>query len=114
MARKAYGYDLLIDVLEHNRPSRMTGVPPRDSDKEMIIQTLQFSGANLTAEQMEIIRKFNFESLTRARRKLQEKGEYPPSPEVAKKRGLKSMIVEQTAPSESAAGLQRRIQEQPA
>lgn len=114
MPRKTYAYNRMVDVLEHNRPSQMTGVPPRDSDKEMLIQILQFEGCNLTAEQMTTIRKFNFESLTRARRKLQRAGEYPPSPEIAKKRGLKSMIVEQTAPGETAAGLQRRIEENPA
>jgi hypothetical protein len=111
MARKTYGYDRLIYVLEANHASKMTGVTPRDSDKELIIQMLQWEGCNLAAEQMEKIRRFNFESLTRARRKLQEKGEYPPSPGVARKRRLKAMIIQQTAPSESAAGLQRRIEE---
>lgn len=110
-AKKTYGYNRLIDVLDNNRPSQMTGTTPRDSDKEMLIQILQFEGADLSAEQMTTIRKFNFESLTRARRKLQESGQYLPSPAVAKKRRLKGWELQQVAPSESAAGIQRRIEQ---
>jgi hypothetical protein len=111
MARKTYGYDRLIYVLSHNWPSRRTGITPRDSDKEMIIQILQFEGAELTEAQMDLMRKFNFESLTRARRKLQEAGEYMPSPEIAKKRRLKGCEVQQTAPKETPMGIHRRIQD---
>lgn len=118
MAKKAYGYDRLVATLDKNTPSQMTGVPPRDSDRELIIQILQHElyeagGIELTlsADQMDIMRRFNFESLTRARRKLQEAGKFMPSPEVAKKRRLKSYEVEQTAPSETAQGLHRRIQD---
>lgn len=109
MARKAFGYDTLVSVLDQNLPSRMTGVTPRDSDREMVIQILQFSGCNLTAEQMTCMRQFNLESLTRARRKLQEAGNYLPSPEVAKKRRLKSYEIQQTSPEETAQGLHARI-----
>lgn len=118
MTKKAYGYDRLVKVLEENKPSQMTGVPPRDSDREMLIQIMQYElydqgGLELTlsAHQMEVIRRFNFESLTRGRRKLQEAGEYMPSPEVAKKRRLKSYELQQTAPNETAAGVHRRIQD---
>lgn len=111
MPKKTYGYDRLISVLEDNLPSKMSGVTPRDSDKELIIQVLQFEGAGLSAEQMDMMRRFNFESLTRARRKLQEAGEYMPSPEIAKKRRLKGYELQQTAPGESAAGVHRRIQD---
>ena len=118
MAKKAYGYDRLVDALEKNTPSRMTGVPPRDSDRELIIQILQHElyeagGIELTlsADQMDIVRRFNFESLTRARRKLQEAGQFMPSPEIAKKRRLKSYELQQTAPTETAQGVHRRIQE---
>lgn len=111
MAKKTYGYGTLMNVLHSNRPSTMTGVTPRDSDKEMLIQVLQFSGCKLERDQLNIIRQFNFESLTRARRKLQEAGRFLPSPEVAKKRRLKSYEVEQTAPKETPEGLQRRIEE---
>ena len=111
MARKAHGYDRMIDVLENNRPSTMTGTAPRDSDKEMLIQILQFEGAGLNAEQLTIIRQFNFESLTRARRKLQNAGKYHGSPEVMKRRRIKGYELEQTAPKETAQGIHRRIQE---
>lgn len=110
MARKAFGYDTLISVLTDNNRSKMTGVPPRDSDKEMIIQILQFSGCGLTADQMTNIRRFNFESLTRARRKLQEAGQFYPSPEVAKRRKLKGWELQQVAPNETASGIHRRVQ----
>lgn len=111
MAKKTYGYDTLIKVLEGNWPSQMTGITPRDSDRELLIQILQYSGCGLSVEQLHIMRKFNFESLTRARRKLQEAGEYMPSPEVARKRRLKGYELQQTAPKETAAGIQRRIEE---
>lgn len=111
MPRKTFGYDTLIDVLGQNRSSRMTGVAPRDSDREMIIQILQFSDCNLTAEQMTVIRQFNFESLTRARRKLQEAGQYHGSPEVMAKRRIKGYEIQQVAPKETAGGLHARISE---
>ena len=110
MAKTTKHYKLLIDVLENNRTSQMTGVTPRNSDTEMLIQILQFSGANMSAEQLTLIREFNFESLTRARRKLQNGGEYLPSPEVAKRRRIKGWELMQVAPKETAAGLQRRIE----
>ena len=109
--RKTKTYTRVVKVLGDNIPSRMTGVAPRDSDTELIIQILQRClEADLTVEQMEKIRMVNFESATRCRRKLQEAGEYMPSPEVAKKRRLKSYEIQQVAPSESAAGIQRRIE----
>jgi hypothetical protein len=99
-------------ILGENTASRMTGVTPCDSDTELIIQILQRRrGANFSADQMQIIRELNFESVTRCRRKLQENGQYLPSPEVAQKRRLKSYEVQQTAPKETAGGLQRRIEE---
>lgn len=98
-------------LLAENTPSKMTGVAPRDSDTELYIQFLQrVLGVNLTAVQMEFIRSVNYESISRARRKLQENGQYLPSPEVAKKRRLKSYEVQQVAPKETAQGLQRRIE----
>lgn len=109
-------HEAVVELLAANRKSQMTGIGPRDSDKELLIQFMQIHlGLELNARQLELLRTVNFESITRARRKLQENGEYlPDSEEVRKKRKLKAMIVEQTAPSESAAGLQRRIAEQPA
>lgn len=99
-------------LLDENTPSSMTGVPPRDSDTELYIQYLQrILGCNLTANQLRIMRSVNYDSIGRARRKMQEAGQYLPSPEVAKKRRLKGYEIQQVAPSESAAGLQRRIEE---
>lgn len=112
MARHTQLYKDVVKILDSNYTSKMTGVSPRDSDTELIIQLLQITyGANLTAEQMSIMRLINFESVTRARRKLQEGGEYLPSPEVAKKRRLKGYELQQVAISETAGGIQRRIQE---
>ena len=112
--KKTRTYKNVIKLLEENTPSTMTGVAPRDSDTELYIQYLQrILGAQLNAAQLTLIRSINFESITRCRRKLQENGEYLPSPEVAKRRRLKSYEVEQVAPTESAAGLQRRIEENP-
>lgn len=118
MPKKTYGYDRLESVLQDNNVSQMTGVRPRDSDRELIIQILQWelikeggSELTLSKHQLEVVRRFNFESLTRARRKLQEAGKFLPSPEVAKRRRLKGYELQQTAPSESAAGIHRRIQD---
>ena len=111
--KKTLNYKRTVSLLEANRKSQMTGVGPRDSDKELLIQFMQIHlGMNLNAQQLELIRSVNFESITRCRRKLQENGEYlPDDPEVAKKRRLKGYELEQTAPGESAAGVQRRIEE---
>lgn len=110
--KKTRTYINVVQILGDNLPSKMTGVAPRDSDTELYIQYLQrIMGAGLNATQLQIIRSINYESISRARRKLQENGEFLPSPEVAKRRRLKSYEVEQVAPTESAAGLQRRIEE---
>ena len=110
---KTKTYKQTVSLLEANRKSQMTGIGPRDSDKELLIQFMQIHlGMNLSAGQLQLLRTVNFESITRCRRKLQEGGEYlPDDPAVAKKRRLKSYEVQQTAPSESPAGLQRRIEQ---
>lgn len=111
MPKVTRNYRDMVEVLEENRTSPMTGVGPRDSDTELLIQMMQLHrDAGLNAKQLRIMREINFESITRARRKLQREGYYLPSPEVARKRRLKSMEVEQTAPKETAGGLQRRIE----
>lgn len=106
-------YDRMVEVLDKNRKSKMTGVGPRDSDTELLIQMLQVHfAAGLNAQQLSILRSINPESIFRARRKLQQTGEYlPDSPEVAKKRRLKGYELQQVAPKETAAGIQRRIEE---
>ena len=62
MAKTTPHYDLMVEILTENRPSNHTGIPPTDSEKELIIQLLQFSGACLTRAQVEKIREFHFES----------------------------------------------------
>jgi hypothetical protein len=85
----------------------------RDSDKELIIGVLQALGANLSQEQRDLMRKVNFESIRRHRQKLQEKGLFQPSPEVAKRRRLKSYIVQQNAPTAKPEYLGELIEQQP-
>lgn len=99
-------------ILESNDASRMTGVTPRDSDKELVIQILQrCRGMNMTVEQVGIMRSINFESIRRCRQKLQSQGKYLGSPEIMKKRRVKGYELEQVTPVESAQGIQRRVEE---
>lgn len=110
--RKTKTFVAVDKLLRQNTPSRMSGVAPRDSDTELYIQYLQVElSVGLNADQLNLIRSINYESISRARRKLQEGGQYLPSPEVAKKRRLKSYELQQVAPNESASGIQRRIEE---
>lgn len=111
MAKTTKTYRMVVAILEQNLPSGMTRLAPRDSDAELIVQILQrILGAGLDHRQLSLLRSINFESVTRCRRKLQEGGEFLPSPEVARKRRLKSYEVQQTAPTEAASGIQRRIE----
>lgn len=111
--KKTETFKAVEKLLEENTKSHMTGVGPRDSDKELNIQFIQrVLGMNLNAEQLTLLRTVNFESIRRGRQKLQEAGKFPPDdPEVARRRRIKSYEIEQTAATESAAGLQRRIEE---
>lgn len=65
----------------------------RNSDNVLIVHMLQLHGAKLTAEQIQVLCDFNFESVTRCRRKIQEEGRYLPSPAVAHQRGLKAKTI---------------------
>lgn len=110
--KKTQTFKAVENLLAENTPSRMTGIGPRDSDKELLIQYMQrILGMNLNAQQIDLIRTVNFESIRRCRQKLQEQGKYWGSPEVMKKRRIKSYELQQVAPTESAAGIQRRIEE---
>jgi len=104
---------LAVESILANDLRGVTTISPRDSDNELLLQYLHFhTDLEVTPEMAAVFRSISFESITRARRKLQEQGKYlPDSPEVAKRRRLKSYEIEQTAPTESAAGLQRRIEE---
>jgi hypothetical protein len=81
----------------------------RDSDKDLIIGMLQARGANFTPKQLQLIRSVSFESVTRCRRKLQEQGKYMPSSSVQKQRKLKSLMVQQLAPTARPDQLQTVI-----
>ena len=112
MAKKTKTFIQTENLLAENTPSSMTGVHPRDSDTELYIQFLQrVLGANLNVEQLSLIRSINYESISRARRKMQEDGQYLPSPEVARRRRLKGYEIQQVAIDETASGIQRRIEQ---
>ena len=112
MAKTTKVYEQVVELLEENRLSTVSNTTPRDSDKELIVQFLQIHmDAKLNAQQIAIIRSINFESIRRTRAKLQEQGKFWGSPEVMRQRRIKGAEVQQTTPSETAAGVQRRIQE---
>lgn len=99
-----------FSVLKNDQPSTMTGVRPRNSDSELMVQILQLCrNAKLNERQLGIMRAINWESVFRARRKLQEQGYFVADPEVRKRRHQKEVEIQQVAPSETAGGLQRRI-----
>ena len=104
---------IAVDKILADNVHAQNGIGPRDSDNELILQYLHFhTDMTVTPEIAAVIRSISFESITRCRRKLQEKGQYlPDSPEVAKRRRLKGYELQQVAPKETAAGVQRRIEE---
>lgn len=105
-------YNQVVELLEENRKSLVSGAVPRDSDRELIVQFLQIHmDAKLNAQQIALIRSVSFEGITRCRRKLQEAGLYWGSPEVMKKRRIKAAEIQQVAPKEKASGLQERIEQ---
>lgn len=83
----------------------------RDSDHDLILAMLFVNGVMLDQKQKDVIRKLNFEGITRQRRKFQENGQYlPTDPEVAKRRRIKGYSVEQVAPSFTPTQLGDKIQ----
>lgn len=91
----------------------MNNVKARDSDNEIIIEIIRKLGVFLTDAQEEKLRSINFESIRRTRQKIQQQGLYQPSPEVAKQRRLKAMIVQQNAPIASPDRLEYLTDHQP-
>lgn len=81
----------------------------RDSDNVLIVHLLQLHGAKLNADQIAVVCGLNFESVTRARRKLQEDGQYLPSAAVAKERQLRAQVVAQGIRTTNAAGAQQLV-----
>lgn len=101
-----------VTILHNNQRSNMTGVTPRNSDTELMVQILQLCrNAKLNERQLNIIRSINWESVFRARRKLQEKGYFVADPEVRKKRHQKEIEIQQVAVGVSPEELQRRLSE---
>ncbi len=97
---------LVERILSDNRISTIMNVSPRDSDKALIVQFLQMSGCNLTAEQIGVIRGVSFETITRVRRKLQEGGEYLGDKAIAAERKRKAEEVRVMAVKASPAELE--------
>lgn len=85
----------------------------RNSDTELIIGVLHLKGLRLSESQREILRSVNLESIRRTRQKLQEAGKYLPNPAVAKKRRLKSSVVQQNITRTNPGQTQQLITEIP-
>jgi hypothetical protein len=85
----------------------------RNSDTELIIGVLHLKGLHLSETQRDILRSVNLESIRRTRQKLQEAGKYLPSPAVAKKRRLKSYVVQQNITGMGPGKTQELITQQP-
>lgn len=81
-----------VELLLKNYPET------RNSDKELIITFMDKLGANFTPEQIEIIKLVSFESITRCRRKFQEKGMYLATGKIAQERKLKASLMQYQAP----------------
>lgn len=84
----------------------------RDSDKVLIGLYLRRAGVELDNRQIDQLMNLpSFETITRIRRKLQESGEFQPSPEVAKERKLKSYAVQQNAPNASPERIEQVLRD---
>lgn len=83
----------------------------RSSDNLLLAHILQEQGLQMSSDNWAIFMSVNFESITRCRRKFQKAGLYPPTPEVAKRRRLKAMIVQQNIPTTKAENVPELISE---
>lgn len=81
----------------------------RNSDKELLIIYMQKSGMNLTSQQVEIFKNMpSAETITRARRQLQEAGKYPVDVEVDSKRFDIYQQMKYKTPAEDVADILER------
>ena len=84
---------LLVEKVLQNVPKA------RDSDRRLLIEVYQGLGLGLTSEQIYKFLDMPLpETIRRERQKFQEKGQYLGSPEVMRKRRIKSYEVQQNAP----------------
>lgn len=97
---------IIEDILRNNPKAR-------DSDSELNIQVLLRMGVYLSDSQIDKLREINFESIRRTRQKLQQQGKYLPSERVARQRRLKSMIIQQNAPTAKPERVEYLINDQP-
>lgn len=63
----------------------------RSSDKVLLIDVLQMSGANLSWDQVQLIKNLSVASIIRTRHKLQISGMYLPTEPAARERQIKSL-----------------------
>lgn len=85
----------------------------RNSDKELEIDFFDWIGVGLTDKQKSIIRDApSLETLTRARRKIQEQGKYLASEEVRKERKFKSFTMQQRIPQTPPQKIPQIMQQQ--
>lgn len=86
----------------------------RNSDKILLMDVWDKLGFGLSESQRQrFMRMPSAETITRIRRKLQEKGEYPATKKIKKTRELKSMVVQQNMPTASVKTAERVLEETP-
>ena len=83
MTNKAKEYDTVKEFVEH-----VLAEDPRtrEDDKWLILQVLREMNYNIYIDYEKLHEMPSFETITRCRRKLQEKGQYKPFEEVEKGR----------------------------
>lgn len=85
-----------IEVENHLKYSREA----RNSDKELHIRMLEQYGVCLTEHQKHLFKAMpSMETITRIRRKFQEKGQYPADQVIADDRHFRSLRMQQMNPS---------------
>lgn len=94
--------------------SLVNNLEARNSDKILLLDVWDKLGFGLSESQRQrFMRMPSAETITRIRRKLQEKGEYPATKRIKETRELKSMIVQQNMPTASISTAERVLEEVP-
>jgi hypothetical protein len=95
---------ILVEKLLNERPAL------RSNDKLLILEVWAYYGLNLTPDQ-----EYRFldmpspETIRRIRQKLQEKGRYPPDPQIAKNRRWRQMQMQQRTPKASPKYIEQTL-----